>query len=127
MYELNRRKFLKLLGQGTAVLSVGISGSTLLTHTGCSKGNVSSDIKGDYQIFYPGEYSDSEKRALTQFKSSFPLDLLGRPYEVSSKEALPEIISSHNSIVNPRNPLYNEERYAKETRFGEIYAICKVL
>lgn len=122
MYTLNRRRFLKFLGQGTAALGAGMGFSGgLLNLTGCTKAKKAETGNG-YQVFFPGKYSDTEKEALDRFKASLPLDLLGDPYEVTEKEVRPEIISSHNAIVSPRNPLYNDEAYAQKTRFGAMVA-----
>jgi len=56
MYEFDRRTFLKLFGQSTAALGVGLSlkpGSAF-----AKKASTTEGTEGKYQTFYPGEYFD---------------------------------------------------------------------
>ena len=67
MNTFGRRTFLKLLGQGTAVLGMGLS-SKAWAQTGRASTSSGGQkfTSGKYQIFEPGVYFDWEKKMVEE-------------------------------------------------------------
>jgi hypothetical protein len=71
MSHVNRRTFIKLLGQGTAALGMvmGISGKGAQAQTTAARTTAKTASKstaGKYQIFQPGVYLDWEKEMVEE-------------------------------------------------------------
>jgi hypothetical protein len=123
MYEFNRRSFLKLLGQGAAVLSLGLSRKALAQTGGARSKRV--DPTGRFQIFYPGEYLDWEKdiieERLARAKGGGQQDGEGAPGGGPSVITEADILN-YNRTWDPYNPLFNDKEYAQKAGFPGIPA-----
>lgn len=128
MSGLNRRKFIGLLGKGTAALGLGFS---LSSGTSCAKeesgttaGPETKEENVKYQTFYPGEYFDWEKdvveERLEQVKkgSQGGGGMPGRGPSVITEED----ILAYNNKMDPYNPLFNDREYAQKAGYPGVPA-----
>jgi hypothetical protein len=127
MSELNRRTFMKFLGQGSAIFGIGLSSRGLWAQTKGSsqpETKVASTTKGGsvkYQVFQPGKYFDWEKKAIEERFASAKKG----PQKAASAAA--NIISEadivkYNSTWDPYNPLFNDKAYAQKAGYPNIPA-----
>jgi hypothetical protein len=124
MSNLNRRTFLKLLGQGTAALGMGFSLSAgaacAKEESGTTAGSGSKNTKGKYQTFQPGEYLDWEKDMIEE-----RMAIVRKGPQKTTAGAAPapitedEIIAA-NRKVDPYNPLFNDKEYARKAGYPSV-------
>lgn len=118
MAELDRRSFLRLFGQGTAVLSMGLSGKAWAAKEKAGSGIEST--KGKYQIFQPGEYLDWEKKMVDErmaFVKKGP-----QKEDIMTEEVNEADLLSYNRTWDPYNPLFNEKQYAQKAGYPDVPA-----
>ena len=117
MSKLSRRTFLRLMGQGTAVVGMGLSGGALF-QTGCAKAK-ETDTSGKYQIFQPGEYFDWEKAVIEErlAKVEKPPKSQDQPIVVKEDDLL-----DYNRRWELYNPLFREKEYAQKAGYKDIPA-----
>jgi hypothetical protein len=78
MAKMNRRKFLKVLGQGTAAVSMGLGlpGSAWF-RPGVAQAQVVGDPKhpdwNDWDFYYPGKYDAQDTEVLKEFQAQLAL------------------------------------------------------
>lgn len=118
MYKFNRRNFLKLFGQGAAVLGLGLSGkSSIRTEPAWAE---TGSGRGKYQIFQPGEYLDFEKEMIEE---RFALAEKGPPESDGSVQAVKEDeLLKWNRNWDPYNPLFNDKAYAQKAGYPDVPA-----
>ena len=145
MSELDRRRFLKLFGQGAAVASiakVGFPGRSWAR----SQGSPSSD---EWEFYKPGVYDAKDAEVLKQFQAK--LDQINHsgkvnisdvvsgkltnqtapvvswnPHENNFKVTLDDMMTqAHNYVSN--NPLFTDREYAKKTAHGGLIAFPLIL
>ena len=144
MYKFNRRTFLKLLGQGTAALGMGmgVSGRAWARTGGATKAaSVTKSTKGKYQIFQPGVYLDWEKEIIEE---KWALAKKGPQKREVSEDASKAVIAetdvamagrmvvadvvteedilTYNRRWDPYNPLFNDKEYARKAGYPGIPA-----
>jgi len=112
MSDLNRRTFIRLLGQGTAALGMGmgISGRRAYAKTGVAQtaSTAAKGTAGKYQVFQPGVYLDWEK-AIVEERMEVVKKGPQKTSAGTTGEGMPGggyILSSSNSIhsgVKPEN------------------------
>jgi len=138
MAEMNRRTFMKLVGQGTAAVGIGIGFSKGLT--GCTRTKmVEEDPKypdwNNWEYYYPGKYDAEDTQVLNEFKAE--LDLINNRGDIDISdlvsgglEGLPgigrvtkitaEIMKTGADNYGAGNPLWLDPEYAKKTKWGEM-------
>lgn len=126
MNHFDRRSFLKLVGQGTAALTMTLPSEFAWAQKD-SETSKSRSPKGKYQIFYPGEYLDWERKViderLTQVKENARRAAEGtqgmdRPSVIVSEAEL----LKYNKAWDPYNPLFNDKKYAQRAGYPDIPA-----
>ena len=127
MPKLNRRTFLKLLGQGSAALGLGmgLSGKAMAKTGSTGSRNVR------YQTFQPGEYFDWEREMVEerfalakkgpQRGSSESMNRSGGPVD-PLKPVTEEDILNYNRKWDPYNPLFNNKEYAQKAGYPGVPA-----
>lgn len=130
MSELDRRTFLKRIGQGTAVIGMGglAAGKSWPQKTGVAQAATKADAKGKYQIFYPGQYYDWEKEMIEE---RVKLEKNGPPksgsynsgHEVGNNAVTEDEIIAFNSKWDPYNPLFNDKAYARKAGYPSVPAL----
>jgi len=135
MSHVNRRTFIKLLGQGTAALgmAMGFSGRAAQAQTpaaGTTAKTASKSTAGKYQIFQPGAYLDWEKEMVEERmaivrkgpqKASAGTTGGEMPGGASS-EITEDAIIAANKKWDPYNPLFNDKEYARKAGFPSVPA-----
>lgn len=134
MQEFNRRRFLKLVGQSTAVLGIGLPFNSL-AQAGNAKAKTTTEV-GKYQVFQPGDYFDWEKgiieERIARASGSFRPESKGLNNEISNplmagmsrrdnSVGKAELLG-YNRTWDPYNPLFNNEEYAREAGYPDIPA-----
>jgi len=120
MPEYNRRAFLKVMGQGSAALGVGLSTSAAWAQTGGGKKFVSRK----YQTFQPGEYFDWEKEMIEQrlAQAENPQRQEGGGPPGGGGPVTEAAILEYNGKWDPYNPLFNDPEYARKAGFPGVPA-----
>ncbi len=78
-------------------------------------------MERQYQIFYPGVYSESERTALDEVNARIGSVSAGTVIETKTAEAAS--IAKYARHWDPYNPLYNDREYAKGTIWGDVIAL----
>ena len=143
MYKLNRRTFLKLLGQGTAALGLGmgLSGKAWTQHTwGLPRELTASDYAGpnyydEWEFYYPGLYNEQDTKVLNKFHAE--LDLINKRSEVDIDDLIrgklegqpgigqavkitAESIMQAATCYGANNPRWTDTNYANKTKWGAM-------
>ena len=141
MSNLNRRKFLKLLGQGTAALGMGLSGRAWAQSRSTQAQKVSNN---EWEIFYPGKYEEWEAKQLKKIQASIDqinnfgdlnvMDLVsdklqGKPGvgNRETKVTLDNMMTFSNEFLFNRNALFYDREYAKKSKYGDLIAFPLIL
>ena len=137
MYELSRRTFLKLLGQGTAALGLGmgISGRAWAAQSqGIADPRFEVPDWNEWEFYYPGKYSPQDETALKQKKADFALinnrgnvdidelisgKLDGRP-GIRMATITRDAMEQNAVSFGAKNPMWLDTSYAKRTRWGAM-------
>lgn len=131
MSKLNRRTFLRLLGQGTAALGVGLSGKALAQTGGGT--TLEKFMTRKYQTFKRGEYLDWEKEVVEERLAiaagkAPKTQLTGGFAPVIAGTGGPDVVKEEDLIFfnhqwDPYNPLFNDEEYAQKAGYQDIPAL----
>lgn len=132
MFKFDRRQFIKLLGQGSAALGMGFSLGALSScakEESSTKGAISENTSGKYQIFQPGEYLDWEKKMIEERmeQAKNPRRSVERPGMPGGPGGGPTVITEddilkYNKIWDPYNPLFNDKEYARKAGYPSVPA-----
>jgi acyl dehydratase len=149
MFELDRRAFLKRLGQGTVVLgmgAVGFSGEALAQPAGSSPWKTSDD---EWEFYYPNQYDARDAKALAAFQAKLEkirnwgkVDIQGvvsgrltsentpvvswNPYENNFKVTA-ENMKQQAAMYVPNVPLFSDPEFAGKALYGGPIAFPLVL
>lgn len=124
MQEFDRRSFLKLFGQGTAALGIGMGLSkkagaqTAAPRAGAAE---KESTAGRYQIFQPGEYLDWEKEMVEERIAIVRKGPQGGRGEAGAPISEDAIIEA-NRKWDPYNPLFNDREYARKAGYPSVPA-----
>ncbi|NTV89755.1 MAG: MaoC family dehydratase [Clostridiales bacterium] len=78
-------------------------------------------MERQYQIFYPGVYSEAEKAAMAEITARLESVPSGTVLDTRTADA--SAIAKYAMRWDSRNPLYNDGAYAKKTKWGGIVAL----
>ena len=122
MSKFDRRGFLKLLGQGTAALGVGMGLSSQSARAQTGGGKPYKNIK--YQTFQPGVYFDWEKAMIEERleQARNPKPRGGEGFPGGDSAITEEKILEYNKTWNPYDPLFNDKEYAKKAGYPGVPA-----
>ena len=146
MSNLNRRAFLKLMGQGTAVLGMGLSG-IVWARSGSALAQEMANPKhpdwSEWEFYSPDKYDAQDAKVLKEVQAQLALinnrgdidiDALvsgklagspgieGRGPGGGTKVTLDSIMSLAN-MYGAHNPLWTDRDYAKRTKYGDLIAM----
>jgi acyl dehydratase len=140
MAKMNRRKFLKVLGQGTAAVSMGmgLSGSAWIRSASAQMRN-EPDPKhpdwSDWEFYYPGKYNTQDTKVLKEFQAQLALinnkgninisDLIsgkleGKPGIGRATKITSETMTTAANTYGAENPMWCDPNYAKNTKRGAM-------
>jgi hypothetical protein len=128
MSDFNRRTFIRLLGQGAAVLGAGLSGKTWAqtggSNTSAKAISAAKSTTGKYQTFQPGIYLDWEKAMVEE---RVAIAKKGPQKTSAGPGGGPGVITEEsilqaNKKVDPYNPLFNDKEYAKKAGYPGVPA-----
>jgi hypothetical protein len=136
MYTFDRRTFLKLLGQGTAVLGLGLSLSRR-AQSEVAEAQKPADryFWNDWEFFYPGKYDAQDKKALNGMRAELDLinnkgkvdidDLIsgkldGKPGIGRATEVTRDNMTQTAISYGANNPMWLDTNYAKKTKWGAM-------
>jgi acyl dehydratase len=136
MNKLDRRTFLKLMGQGAAVLGIGLSGRAWAQSGEAPAKKASYDYWDDWEFYYPGKYNTEDARVLKKFQAELALvnrrnvdidDLISGKIDprdvggfMGAREiTLEEMMTLANSYVG-NNPFFTDRNYARRTKYGDL-------
>lgn len=123
MSRLNRRTFLKLMGQGTAAFGMGFSlsagGACAREESGTTAGTGSKDTSGKYQIFQPGEYFEWEKAMVEERLANVENPPKSQDAPIMVKE---DDLLNYARQRDPYNPLFNDREHARKAGYQDIPA-----
>jgi hypothetical protein len=124
MSNLNRRTFVRLLGQCAAVLGMGISGKEAFADTSAARTMAKAASKKTavkYQIFQPGVYLDWEKDMVEE-----RMAIVRKGPQKGGTTAVEPItendIIAANKKWDPYNPLFNDKEYARKAGYPSVPA-----
>jgi len=143
MPELSRRTFIKLMGQGTAVLCMGgVPIGALAAQTGGPTARKIFDPAHpewtDWEFYFPGKYDTQDAKVLKELKAqlalinnkgiiTIPDDLVSgklndKPYvgERRVKKVTSELMTTYARRYGANNPLFTDRNYAKRTKWGSM-------
>jgi acyl dehydratase len=153
MSKLNRRKFIKLLGGGTAALGMGISGRSWAAQappgppqTPQVQQKTPDDLLDcdAWEIYYPDVFDDAEQEKVIKGVRA-NLEQINKRGDIDVKDLIsgkldgtPGIggrgpgggtkITLENMMTNARrwgadNPIFTDREYAKKTKYGDLIAV----
>jgi len=144
MSRLDRRTFLKRLGQGTAVVGMGGMGAlkfparALAAQAAPPKGPAKAgDYWDGWEYYYPGKYDAEDARVLKDFQQElYEVNHKGNiniqgvidgKYDGKSWVGRTNRITTDSmlqtaNIYVPTNPLFTDQSYGKKTKYGEMIA-----
>ena len=76
----------------------------------------------DFKTVYPGQYSPREKKILDETRKKLQ-EQIGKPTMFPVTPADPTLMRLYANAWDPWNPLFNDDEYAKNTKYGSIIAI----
>ena len=76
----------------------------------------------DFKTVYPGQYSPREQEILDTTRKQLDAQI-GKPTLFPVTPADPTLMKLYANAWDPWNPLFNDETYAKNTKYGSIIAI----
>ncbi|MDB9822904.1 MaoC family dehydratase [Deltaproteobacteria bacterium] len=140
MYELDRRTFIKLFGQGTVALGVGmgLSGSTWALSGAPPQAQKVEDPRNpdwsDWEFYYPGQYNSQDKKGLNELQAELALinnkggvdidelisgKLDGRP-GIRKTTITIDTMKQNAISYGANNPMWLDTNYAKRTEWGAM-------
>jgi acyl dehydratase len=151
MSKMNRRTFLKVLGQASAALGVGIgllgsgwgrSGSAWAADAQVKKAADTWDWDA-WEFYYPGKYDEADAKVLNEFKAE--LDKINKRGDINVKDLISGKLSNvpgiggggpgagqvtYDSMIKMAkqcglgdDPLFTDRDYAKKTKYGNLFAV----
>lgn len=76
----------------------------------------------DFKTVYPGVYSPREEEILNATREKLNAQI-GKPTMFPVTPADPTLMKLYANAWDPWNPLFNDEEYAKKTKYGSLIAI----
>ncbi len=76
----------------------------------------------DFKTVYPGVYSPREEEILSATREKLEAQI-GKPTMFPVTPADPTLMKLYANAWDPWNPLFNDEEYAKKTKYGSLIAI----
>ena len=76
----------------------------------------------DFKTVYPGQYSPREEKILDETRKKLQ-EQIGKPTMFPVTPADPTLMRLYANAWDPWNPLFNDDEYAKNTKYGSIIAI----
>lgn len=140
MAKLDRRTFLRLMGQGTAAvgMGMGLSGRAWAAQTGPAEAAKAADPKdpnwSDWEFYSPNVYDAEDTKILKEFQAELALinnrgdvnisDLVsgkleGKPGITKGNKITAENMKTYARRYGANNPLWTDSSYAKKTKLGE--------
>ena len=130
MSELNRRTFLKLMGQGSAVLAIGgLSGSALI-QTGCSKEQeiekepeIAKETEApdsEWEFYYPGKYDAQDAKVLEALRTK--LEKIRNWEEIDIDDLVSGKLESEGAPVVSWNPMENNFKVTLDNMMSQANA-----
>lgn len=126
MYSFNRRVFLKLLGQGTAALSIGgLSGSALI-QAGCSKEKgteteaekaMVEETDNEWEFYYPGKYNAEDAKVLDELQAK--LKQIRDWGDINIDDVISGKLNNENAPVVSWNPMENNYKVTLENMMSQ--------
>ena len=141
MISLNRRTFLKLMGQGTAAagIGMGLTGKAWAAQAGPAEAARAADPKdpnwSDWEFYSPNVYDAEDTKILKEFQAELALtnnrgeininDLVsgkleGKPGIGKGTQITSENMKTYARRYGANNPLWTDSNYAKKTKWGAI-------
>ena len=148
MSKLSRRTFLKLMGHGSACLSIGgIAALSRIARTAAAQTQKASASEWEYyypdkhdpeawEVFYPGKYNAEDAKFLKEFNADLDQinnnkgninikDLVsgkleGKPWVGRVTEVTRDNMTTIANTYAGNNPLFTNRQYAKKTKYGEM-------
>jgi acyl dehydratase len=145
MSRIDRRTFLKLSGQSTAVLGLGLSGFAHAQERGTTarKAAARNAADDEWEVFHPRVYNSDDAIILNKFqaqldpinanKGNVNLDdlvsgkLNGRPGISQTGVFTPKYMATYYRRYGNNNPLFSDKEYAKKTKYGDVIAFPLIL
>jgi acyl dehydratase len=149
MSEINRRNFLRFIGQGTAILGLGVSsnewrsaGSAWAADAKVKQAVDTWDWNA-WEFYYPGKYNEADAKVLNEFKAE--LDKINKRGDINIKDLISGKLNgvpgvggggpgagkvSYDSMIKMAkqcglgdDPLFTDRDYAKKTKYGNLFAV----
>ena len=71
----------------------------------------------NFKTVYPGQYSPREKKILDETRKKLQ-EQIGKPTMFPVTPADPTLMRLYANAWDPWNPLFNDDEYAKNTKYG---------
>lgn len=141
MAKLDRRTFIKLMGQGTAAIGIGmgLSGGAWAAQPGGEQVQKAADPKdpnwSDWEFYLPNTYDAEDTEILKEFQAELALinnrgdvnvgDLVsdkleGKPGIRKGTKITSENMQTYARRYGANNPQWTDAAYAKKTKWGQI-------
>jgi acyl dehydratase len=149
MSEIDRRNFLRFIGQGSTALGLGLSyygwDSAKIAWAGDKQVQQAGDTWdwNAWEFYYPGKYNEADAKILNELKAE--LDQINKRGDINVKDLIsgklngvPGIgggepgagkVSSDSMIKMAKqcglgdDPLFTDRDYAKKTKYGSLFAV----
>ena len=151
MSKLNRREFLKVLGQGSVAIGVGMGFSGRLSDRIGSAWAADAQVQqaGDtwdwdaWEFYYPGKYDAADAKMLNEYKAE--LDRINNRGEINVKDLVSGKLNgvpgvggggpgagkvTYDGMIEMAvqcglgdDPLFTDRDYAKKTKYGDLFAV----
>jgi acyl dehydratase len=151
MSKINRREFLKVLGQGSVAIGVGMGFPGRLPYRTGSVWAADTQVRqaGDtwdwdaWEYYYPGKYNEADANVLNEFKAE--LDRINNRGDINVKDLISGKLNNvpgvggggpgagkvtYDSMIEMAvqcglgdSPLFTDKDYAKKTKYGDLIAV----
>lgn len=147
MSEFSRRRFIKMMGQGTAALGMG--GMAFSNRSWAQSGNTKAAQANElaipvdpadnvWEFYYPGQYSTEDAKILKDFQAELDQintrkiniqDLIGGKLNTTqvlgpmgTTRITKDTMATYYRRYGANNPLFNDKAYGKKTKYGDMIA-----